>query len=1086
MKQRLLRKVFTSFLLLFTVLSLFTPTKVHAIETGDEPTEFEYTDGYFFGRLYFYNAGGQLAYCVEPHVVFESGHKSSITLDAYNKLSDSIKNRVQLIDYYAKTLGAETNSTIRATAQFMIWEAVHERFKVANMNFTNYSHETYNQIAGQINEMIDNHYLVPSFNQSSHQLKVGQSITLSDTNQVLDKYQLVSTDPSVVSVAQNQNSITLTAHKSGSAVIKGKKVAPKYIGTSLVFLGGSSQDIGVFYLTDAINTSLNVNVKALSQLKIVKTDTENQRVSGIKFSLSKNENMSEPIGTYTTNKQGEIMVSNLDEGTYYVQEVSVKAPYLLDKTIHKVVLKAGETTTFNQINEVVKGKISIVKHDDSKPLAKAVFEVKNEAGELITTLETNERGQAESNLLNLGTYYVQEVKAPEGYQLDNQIHQVVLDYLDDKTPIIETRLNLTNKLIKGRVRIVKTDSNNHEIPLENVKFNLLSLPDRRVVEELITDENGVAESQELTYGDYLIVETEAPNTYYLNPKEYPVSITQQGQVVVESITNERIALAIKLNKVDQETQEPLANAVFQVQDDSGKIVIDELITDKNGQAISEVKLTTGDYTLIEVKAPSGYLLNSPIHFTINRDTEFVELDVVGKTKELDITNVKTTIEIHKVDIHGNFLEGARLVLMDEDREVVSFISNHQPFELRGLEVNKTYTLIETQAPEGYLISDPVEITIGETQDTQIFTMINEYEPKLKTVAFFEHDKKETNPVSDLKVFDRVSVENLWPNKAYVLKGQVIDVLSQEVLSTATKEFTASDDAMILTMEFNLDAKDYVGRTLVISQELFKDEKLLASHTDLNDKDQQIMILNPQIKTEASTLKRNPEKPQFITIVDTVSYQDLVINDVYTVMGTLMDKDTNQPFLIDGEPVQSKAEFEALTNDGKVTLSFSFDQKYLKEGSLVIFEELFFNDELIAEHKDINDKKQTVRILEIDITKVDALNHQKVLPGAEFTLYQGDLEVGHEITDDNGKLRFYVEAGSWSLVETKAPVGYRLNSNKIELEDMATSVKLEIDNTKIQPLPKTGTEVAPIWYLILSISLITIGVKMMRKKKKREE
>lgn len=1423
MKKSNLTK-FLTFVLAF-MLSIIS-VKAQTYSTSEVETNITYLDtspAGFWGTIAFYTANGELAYCIEPHKPFEEGDKNQISIDDYHELSEDIKRHIELIDYYAKKRGSLNNPEIRTTAQLMIWEVVRSTFKVENMEFENYTIDQYNQISQLINQDIARHSFIPSFHQQVIELKAGESITLQDTQEVLSDFVLNNSNEKAVSFIKNNNSLSLTGHSSGSSIITGQKVNDEHLGVSLVFVDNITQAISTLKVRNNIEMSLQVNVIESGSFELLKRNPTQQPIVGAQFLVSKNSDMSSPIGTFTTDSTGRLIVTDLLFGTYYVQEIFTPNPYQLDNTIYEVsvpnnelvkielennvtqgqikIIKSGSAGQFikgivfevfdsNQnkvdtittddqgiglskvlelgdytvietsvvepylidpkpinvslkykdqltpivlqevpvINQIVKGQIEIIKKDSENllPLASVEFELKDLKNNLITVLKTDDQGKAVTPDLDLGAYTLKEIKAAEGYLLDETIHPIELKYVDDKTPLIKITKELFNEPIKGKIKIVKVNSSNEEKPVAGAHFNILSLPGREVVESLVSDENGFAISSDLRMGEYLIVETAAPEEFYLNPNEYPVVIKNHQETIVNYISNDQIEIKLGLIKTDSETKLPLENAVFEIHDNQGNVVefsyLDDkyqliqqtqLITNSKGEAYTRGFLQTGKYTLVEVKAPSGYLKGEPIEFSINRNTTTIDLETIGRTLMQEISNNKTTTEIHKKDVYDNFLPGAVLSLYDADELILTFTSSDDAFEIKGLEVGKSYTLIEEIAPDGYLISDPVVITINETSEPQIIEMINEFEPTIFTTAIFDTGVKESLPISEVMIIDQVKLEKLWLSQPYQLTGTVIDVETNEVITTSTLDFIAENESMQLEMNFDLngdqlestqlvvtqllkrgdkivaehndllnedqmirfpsiqtlasshsgtkellpvstntiidqisytnltpyqtyqihgklvlkedltvissaeisftpidsngvvalefsvdttqlsdnsivvfeevynqgvliamhtdsndenqtvtvlnpklstiatskvgekellplksnfivdkiwyenlipnqtyqlkgqlvlkedesvlaaqeinftpiesqgeielefpiDTSQLVGKEIVVFEEVYYQEELIAQHRELNDKNQTVKVLQPTIKTSASPKNRINNN---VVIVDKVMYSNLLVGQEYTLQGILMDKETNQPFLVNNQPVTTSKTFITNNPNGEIELEFKFDQNALYKTTLVVFEELYYEDELISSHKDINDEEQSVIIHEIELLKVDSSDESILLKDAEFTISQNDSVLATKQTDENGKIAFYVESGSYQINETKAPIGYQLASNTIDLEDVNASVSLTIMNKKIVPLPKTGDELSPFWYFALSIGLISLGVRLMVKKKKREE
>ena len=192
-------------------------------------------------------------------------------------------------------------------------------------------------------------------------------------------------------------------------------------------------------------------------------------------------------------------------------------------------------------------------------------------------------------------------------------------------------------------------------------------------------------------------------------------------------------------------------------------------------------------------------------------------------------------------------------------------------------------------------------------------------------------------------------------KELVINGETI---------TAETTFIPTEPSGIATVEFTFDSKYITEDTDIVAFEnLYKDGKELAVHADIEDEGQTVTVKVPEIKTTANIGgEKEVTAKDKITIDDIVEYKNLTIGNEYKIVGTLMDKSTGKPFEINGKPVTSEVVFTPEKSDGKVTVSFTFDGKYIKKTTeLVVFETLYRDNVEIAVHTDINDDGQTVKI-----------------------------------------------------------------------------------------------------------------------------
>lgn len=240
-------------------------------------------------------------------------------------------------------------------------------------------------------------------------------------------------------------------------------------------------------------------------------------------------------------------------------------------------------------------------------------------------------------------------------------------------------------------------------------------------------------------------------------------------------------------------------------------------------------------------------------------------------------------------------------------------------------------------------------------------------PEVKTHAEDRKTKDEVGEThKETTIVDKVNYRNLIPGKEYTVKGVLMDketgkpVMVKGKKVTSEKKFTAHKADGTVEMSFTFDASSLKGKTTVVFEDLFYDGIKVASHGDLTDQDQ--TIWHPEIKTTAKDSKSgNHEayRDKKVSIVDTVSYHNLVVGKKYTVKGVLMDKGTGKPVRDGLSAVTSEKTFTAEKKDGTVELQFTFDAERLHGDDVVVFEDLIHNGITVTSHADLSDKNQTV-------------------------------------------------------------------------------------------------------------------------------
>lgn len=258
------------------------------------------------------------------------------------------------------------------------------------------------------------------------------------------------------------------------------------------------------------------------------------------------------------------------------------------------------------------------------------------------------------------------------------------------------------------------------------------------------------------------------------------------------------------------------------------------------------------------------------------------------------------------------------------------------------------------------------------------------------------------PKKELIITDTVSY-HLIPNKEYKLTGTLMDKESGEPLQIDGKEvtseltFTPEDAEGTVELSFTLDATALAGKTIVAFESVSYQDKEVAFHTQIDDAPQTIYF--PEINTTAKDGKDGDQEvlaEKETSIIDTVSYKDLVTGLTYRVVGTLMDKETGKEVLIDGKPVISEATFKPENSEGTVEVTFTFDATSLSGHDVVVFEKLYVSTgdkdnkkELeLTNHEDLNDDGQTVKITDVPKDTPDISTPVKTGDNTPILLYAG--------------------------------------------------------------------------------------------------
>ena len=279
-----------------------------------------------------------------------------------------------------------------------------------------------------------------------------------------------------------------------------------------------------------------------------------------------------------------------------------------------------------------------------------------------------------------------------------------------------------------------------------------------------------------------------------------------------------------------------------------------------------------------------------------------------------------------------------------------------------------------------------------------------YIPSVKTTATdTKTATKLTLAEKDIHIVDKVAYRNLVPGEKYTVTGTAIDKTTGETLKddagkdvTAKASFKAEKANGTVDVEFVFDGSTLAGKTVVMYENIYYNNKLVGVHADISDEAQIIYV--PSVKTAATDTKTETKltyAEQDIKITDTVEYTNLIPGKTYKVTGTAMDKKTGKVIKdADGKAVTSEAEITPETADGKVDVDFIFDGSNLAGKTIVMFEEIRYENKLVGVHADINDEAQTIYVPAIATEALDEVT------GIHLSNAGDDVKVKDTVTYKN--------------------------------------------------------------------------------------
>lgn len=439
--------------------------------------------------------------------------------------------------------------------------------------------------------------------------------------------------------------------------------------------------------------------------------TTNKQLSGAVFQLQDANGKLLSNGLITDAK-GQIIVNDLKPGDYQLVETQAPTGYELDQTPVTFTIVKGQTQAVQvtKMNKSKPGSVILTKEDKDTGIALAggIFELQTATGKTLQSgLTTGKDGKLVVDKLAAGDYQFVETQAPVGYQLDAT--PVSFSVISGETKAVQ--VIKTNTLKVGSVILTKTDEKTGKV-LQGAIFDLQDQQGKTIKKGLTTGEDGKFALDKLPVGTYQLVEVQAPTGYELDntPVKFTI-VDNQTSAVQLTKTNKMTPGAVILEKIDDITGEALAGAEFQLEDQSGKVLLSHLVTDKSGRLAIDA-LEPGKYQLVETKAPAGYELDAmPVVFEVkagkNATTE-VEKVNHAKAQSVVLTKIDET--------RRSALAGAIFQLQDSTGKVLKkelSTDKNGKLVIENLATG-TYQLVETKAPTGYeLDTTPIKFEISK-------------------------------------------------------------------------------------------------------------------------------------------------------------------------------------------------------------------------------------------------------------------------------------------------------------------------------------------------------------------------------------
>ena len=860
------------------------------------------------------------------------------------------------------------------------------------------------------------------------------------------------------------------------------------------------------------DVDLTVNVKFNNQLKTgsikINKQSEDGENGGREFTVTGNGK------TYTisTGENGIALLENIpvydsnnEKITYTISEKNVPIKYVIpaDQT---ATLTADATTTKTFKNILKKFTVEVTKQDAEMvsaqgdgTLAGAVYGIYRD-GALIDTYTTDENGYFKSKEYVCGNYTVQEISPSEGYLLDMTVHSVGAE---PEKYTIESNLismTVTEDVIKGNISVIKhTDDGSTQIetPEVGAEFEVYlksvgSYGNAAETERdhLTCDENGFAQTKDMPYGIYTVHQTNGwEGTEFID--DFDVNISENGQTYRYLINNAKFESYVKVVKVDSESGNviPYEGAGFEIYDSNGQKIsmtfsyptpttIDVFYTNSEGYLITPEVLPYGEYSLVEVQAPVGYVLDStPVPFTVSADNAEEEnaLTVIKVHKEN--TAQKGRISVQKTGDIFKTVAMASSAYTDENGEMTVNPTTYTPVFASGNLSGAVFQVIASEdivTLDGTIRANAGDVVAEITTDENGYAesdllYLGNYEIKEVSAPFGYVQNTESQFVELTYAGQEIAVLDTV-NTSFVNDYQDVEISLSKVMENdelfgiygkdcytsvsfglfAAEDITAADGTVIpadgLISEVSLDE----NMTAVIAEKIpfgkyYVQEIATDEHYVLNG--EKYLVTFEYMGQEVTTV--SIDCGQFVNELKRGKIEGIKVNESEEPLENALFG----LFAVDTAEFTSESAYMTAVSDKNGY--FKFDE--IPYGEYVVHEieaptGYILSDESYPVTVCEDGETITVRTINkpitVELSKIDVYGEELI--GAEMQLENANGEIVDEWTSDGtNHVVTELPAGDYTLKEIAAPDGYVI----------ATDIKFTVDvygNVTVENVEATAT------------------------------
>ena len=790
---------------------------------------------------------------------------------------------------------------------------------------------------------------------------------------------------------------------------------------------------------------------------------------GAKYVIYSDASCTKQVETMTTDDSGKAESKELPLGIYYVKEVTAPAGYLLDESVHKVDIDMEnllKVYTVKSNEEIEKRPIEVQKYDKETgrkvpvagtSFAGAQYSIYSDASctKEVDVMTTNTSGYAKSKSLPMDIYYVKETKRPNGYELDPTVYRIDMK-VSDKLSVYS--VNSEEQVIRKPIEVQKYDKetgkpapNNCAVKFAGAQYTIYEDKNcSKQLEVLKLNASGYAKSSPLRPGTYYLKETKAPAGYEMDVLVHEVTVADDGQksyqiqsydpvirgsLMLMKFLDDRYDESILQDWIDRGE---LSGIRFTLTHEDPSVPEKEIITDQYGYAATKAQeLVYGTWTLREDPAttPEGYagLKEAKIRITkqdvqvkyvVTNGVQNAMLEIVKKDRQTGNMIPKTGAKFQILDSSGT-----PIVMQDNldfSKMTDTFTTNEEGKIYLTKPLKKgSYTLKEIEAPEKYLIAEPLTFTVDGAHSYEEPLVVECFDEMQKgRILIQKKDAQTHGQLGEGFAFEIRAAEDITDPAGTVLAMETPDgSVMLEKGALAAVVFTNAD-GIAYSPELYIGRYEvrevtagefYAVSDQVYEAELLYDRTKASVEAELSVENEKTSLIIQKKDSESTEEKMLPLAGIHFRIftaqeLDMLGDETGQISEELASLGTEYITDEN-----------GQIEVADLKHS---TIYYIYESETLPGYNL---ERNLYKISVDADGRINGQVSYTLKISnqanEVEITKWDITGDCE-LPGAELTIQDADGNtIEHWISEEAPHRIKGLAAGTYTLTEDRAPLGY---------------------------------------------------------------